>query len=568
MSTDSRSRRGGGHPGSRPSLRLIFVADFGLEPGSVAAVDRPIDDLLAEKGPQCEGTAPDRLDLSVRQDVRVRCTIESLDDFSPEGWIRKHDSAEEWRVSRQRLLSLADGNDAAAVVGALPDALRADPFARRLAESNPVDSLLAQVEDGGTPAAQAVAEIDRRLARQAAAVLSRPWLTSIEEAWRGLDFLFRRLARIEGVGIELFSAPKAEFTELFFQNVFHREYDGEVAEPLGWVALGYDFDRSQGDLERLQTAARMGESLRVPFLGNLGPAFWGIKRLPLLAGLGDLESRLGGPEYVKWNRFRGDDTSLWLALTVNRFLLRGRWAEQEASESPAGALLDRSALPEADDSPLWGAGSLALAVAVVNAWREGGLELPVTAGRLEDMAVRPSGGKRSKPFSFPLQVSLGEARVLELGRSGLIPLVAKRDEDHVSFPLAPTLHRPMRYHEDAATRASFFAATLPHQVFAALASHRLQQIAEELELGLDDRALEESFRRQLLEFLGSPGDEDSGLEGAEAAEDEEAAPEVTIELETPADRPETRVVTVRLRPRFAICGGVADLVLGTAVLVG
>lgn len=562
MSREEQESQGGGRPVGEAAFRLMVAADFGVEPGTSRWVDRPVDELLAEMKPAVEGTAADRLDLSVRRDVRVRCTIECLDDFSPEGWIRKHEPAEEWLTSRRRLLSLADGHDATAVAAALPDALRGDAFGRRLADSSAVDSLLARVEDGGAPAAQAVAEIDRRLARQAAAVVSRPWLTSIEEAWRGLDFLHRRLRGMPGVRIELFSAPKAELTELFFQNVFHREYDGEVAEPLGLVALGYDFDRGQADLERLQTAARMGESLRVPFLGNLGPGFWGIKRLPLLAGLGDLESRLGGAEYVKWNRFRGDDTSLWLALTVNRFLLRGRWAEQEASET-TGTLLDRSALPEADDPPLWGPGAWALAAAVAGAWRAGGLELPITASTLEDMAARPLGGKRSEPFSFPLQVSLGEARVLELGRSGLIPLVAKRDEDRVSFPLAPTLHRPMRYHEDEATRASFFAATLPHQVFAALASHRLQQIAEELELGLDDDALAESFRHQLLEFLGSRGEEDS-----EATAGEEEAPEVMIELETPADRPETRVVTVRLRPRFSICGGVADLVLGTAVLVG
>ena len=557
-----------------PRLRLMAVADFGLEPGTRVVVDRPIDELLAGLGLEAEGVVADRLDTSTRRDMRARLALGGLDDFTPAGVLRHLEPAAEWHGARERLATLA-ADDGAAVREALPPALRDGALGQRLASSGGgagrVEALLAQVDGGGSPRDEARAEIDRRLARQAAAIVSRPWFSELEEAWRGVDFLQRRLAALGGVELELFSAPKADYAELFFRQVFHQEYEGEVETPLGLVVLGYDFDRGLPDLERLEHTARMGESLRLPFLGNLGPAFWGLKRLPLLAGLPDLEGRLSGPEYVKWNRFRGEEAALWLALTVNRFLLRGRWVEEGG---PALDGLDDAAIPEADDPPLWGFGCWTLAVAVAMAWKEKGLELPITAVELGEMAVRPYGGSRSEPYAYPLQVPLGEARVIELGRCGLVPLVAKRDEARLRFPLAPTLHRPRRYTEDEATRASFFAATLPHQVFAALASHRLQQIAEDLELGLDDEALERSFRQQLEAFLGDePVDEAAAAEkvkegAVEETEGEAAMPSVMIEIETPADRPETRVVTARLRPRFAICGGSADLVLGTAVLVG
>lgn len=546
-------------------LRLMAVADFGLEPGTRIVVDRSVDALLCDLQLRAVGTVPDRLDTRKRRDVRIELGFGGLADFAPAPLLRCCQPAAEWLAARDRLGS-PEADDTAAIRETLPEALREGALAQKLATSETggsrVDALLAQVDDGEAPRDLALAEIDRRLARQAAAIVARPWFSELEAAWRGADFLHRRLQELGGFELELFSAPQAEHAELFFRQVFHHEYEGETDTPLSLVVLGYDFDRGLPDLERLEHGARMGESLRIPFLGNLGPAFWGIKRLPLLAGLPDLEGRMGGPEYVKWNRFRDQETSLWLALTVNRFLLRGRWAEVEESDAArALASLDWSAVPEADDPPLWGAGSWALAAAVAAAWTRGGLELPLTAVELGEMATRPFTGSRSEPYVYPLQVPLGEARVIELGRCGLVPLVAARDEDRLRFPLAPTFHRPRRYTEDEATRASFFAATLPHQVFAALASHRLQRIAEELELGLGDEALEQSFRQQLESFLGVEGT-------AEVGQAEETVPAVMIEIETPAERPETRVVTARIRPPFAVCGGSADLVLGTAVLVG
>lgn len=542
-------------------MRLLLVDDFGLEPGTRAKLDGTIDGLLSEVTPQLAGTVGDRLDIRERRDLSLRIPIASLDDFAPSALLAKIDAAGPWLEARQALPDAPADSSARQVLAVLPEALRDDAFGRGLStagqDSGPLQGLLSKVDIEAAPRQRAIDEIDRRLARQAVALVQCPWLRRIEAAWRSLDLLARQCQALPAASLEIYSAPQDTVAELFFQDVFHQEYDGEEGTPLGAVMLGYGFDRGQPALECLETCARMGESLRVPFLGSLSAAFWGIKRQALLAGLPDLVGRLQGPEYVKWNRFRDDELSLWMALVVNRFLLRRGWRDEGVEGLPWRP-------GDKEDQPLWGHGAWLLAFALLRAHADGGLRMPLTQVELRGLTAGDDGKI--------LEVPLNEQRVMELGHCGLVPLVAAKGADAVRIPLAPTFHRPRRFDRDDATRASFFAATLAHQSFASLASHRLQKIAEDLELGLDDEQLMASFRSQMLAFLGAPEEAPEPQEGAQDADpeaiDEVVDEVVTVQVEAPPERPETRLVTVRIRPPFEVCGGRADLVLGTVVLVG
>lgn len=548
-------------------MRLLLIDDFALPPGGRLPLDGEVDALLDRLAPQLEGTVSDRLDIRERRDVRLQVTVRCLDDFAPDALLANCEAVRPWLQARQELAALPSDSPVRRVVAVLPQALLEDPFGRKLAaldddgdDDGALRGLLSKVAVEEEPRQRAMDEIDRRLARQAVALIQAPWLRRVEAAWRSLEAL-RRQCQTLGVSLEVFSSPQDEVAERFFEEIFHDEYEAGAATPLAAVVMGYGFDRGQPSLETLETCARMGESLRVPFLAGLGAAFWGLKRQALLAGLPDLVGRLQGPEYVKWNRFRDDELSLWVALTANRFQLRRGWRDEGVSDLPWKP-------GDKEDLPLWGSGAWLLAVLVVRAYSEGGLRLPLSQMVLRD--VLPSPGSRA------LEVALNEQRVIELGHCGLVPLMAPKGTDEVRCPLAPTFHRPRRFDRDDATRASFFAATLAHQLFACLASHRLQRVAEELELGLSDGQLEATFRHQMLAFLGPPdGEPEDGSAVSETAEGavdgatEEATEDaVTVQVEVPPERPETRLVTVRLRPRFEVCGGRADLVLGTVVLVG
>ncbi len=552
-------------------LRLLLVDDFALEPGPRITLDGEVDALLARLSPRLDGTVSDRLDIRERRELRLRVTVRCLADFAPAALLANSQAAQPWLKARQDLAELPQDCPPRRVLALLPEALREDPFGRKLGAEHDgaatgsdgaLRGLLSKVAVGGEPRQRAIDEIDRRLARQAVALIQAPWLRRIEAAWRSLDLLHRQ-CRALAVRLEIFSSPQDEVAERFFEEIFHHEYEGGASTPLAAVVLGYGFDRGQPSLDCLETCARMGESLRVPFLASPNAAFWGLKRQALLAGLPDLVGRLQGPEYVKWNRFRDDELSLWMAMVTNRFLLRRAWRD-EGGEGLTWKPSDK------EDRPLWGNGAWLLAVVVVRAYAEGGLRLPLSQVELQDVMPgdKVPGDRVPVKGEKVLEVPLSEQRVIELGHCGLVPLMTPKGAREVRCPLAPTFHRPRRFDRDDATRASFFAATLAHQLFASLASHRLQTIAEELELGLTDGQLKASFRDQMLTFLGEPESSSEVESAAPETPEAEAEEVVTVQVEIPPERPETRLVTVRLQPRFEVCGGRADLVLGTVVLVG
>ena len=485
--------------GRRPILRLLVVAD--LAPGGQGrqgdAAPLPLGgdagEALAALAPTLALTVPNRLGPGARE-LAVSLRFARLEDFAPE-------------AIAARLPPPAAGA-ASAPAAAAPAA----------AGGSALDSLLAQVD---VPALQ----VDSPQAAQANEILQSEAFRALEADWRGVDFLARRAAAHPAVpiAIEILPAAKEDFLDAFFDGVFAAEHEGTSEVPLSAVVLGYDFDRAPADVDMLRHAARMGESLRVPFLAAVGAPFWGLRQVKLLAGLPDLVRKLQGPEYAKWNGLRAEEASLWLSLAANRFLLRNAWS--------------------AADRPLWGSGAYALAAVLAQGFAAGGVSFPLAgeAAVLADLPGEPA-----------VEVPLADAKSLELARIGLVPLVSTRGEASARLPALPSLHAPKRYVLDEATRAAAVAATLPYQAFAGAAAHALRELGATIDGGLPPEEVKRRCEEGLLAFLA----------GAEEAPE---PAEVEVEVQPDAEAPGLWEVMARLRPKLQISGGEVDLVLGSAV---
>lgn len=519
-------------------LRLLLLADLvpGREeaaPLALAPGTAGVEEALAKLAPEIRVTVPDRLGAEVKErSVSLRLT--ALADFAPAALA----AAALPDIARARDLLAAGGRGEAApaeVAAGLPAVAGAAPAPNSPpapSSGSALDSLLSQVDlpakapadrslaellagpfDSPGALAAAAAELARRLHRQGVEIADSAPVRDLEAAWRGAV----RLAQAAGdgpVALELLPAPPGEALEAFFDTVFSAEYEGESPVPLSAVILGFEVDRGPEDVERLRQAARLGESLSVPFLGAVGPGFWGIRQPRLLANLPDLARKVKGPEYGKWNGLRGEEASLWLCLAANRVELRPAHAD-----GAAGALA--------------GAGSYALGEALIRAFREGGARFPPPAG-----------------FPGTAEVALSESKALEIAAAGLAPLVRTAEEGQVRFLAWPALHAPKRYDRPQATLAAAAAATLPHQAFTGAAAHVLRCLERGAE-GLSLAEIEERFRAGLKAFLATCGEER-----------EEA---VAVEVETDPEQPHLAQVAVRLTPQFTLSGAEVDVVLGCAV---
>ena len=354
-----------------------------------------------------------------------------------------------------------------------------------------------------------------------------------EEADAGASLLAACAAGHPRVVLETLSAGREDFLDVFYERVFTAEHAGTPEVPLSAVVLGYEFDRGPDDAESLRHLARMGESLRVPFLAAVAPAFWGIRQPALLANLPDLARKVEGSEYAKWNLLRRDEASLWLCLAANRVALRDR---NDSSRS------------------LWGSGSYALGALLIQSFLTGGARFPLRGLELAGLPAPP------------VEVYLPDQKALEISRAGLAPLVARKGEAAAFFPSVPVLHLPKRYDLEEATRSAAAVATLPYQAFAGAAAHALDGLVKTMSAGMEPAAIQRHIGDGLRAFLAANGEpQPAAPEIPEAAEPAEVIEPVEVETHPDPENPAVWQIIVRLRPPFQISGAAVDLVLGQVV---
>jgi type VI secretion system protein ImpC len=557
-----------GTPEGKPTggagvLRLLAVAD--LAPGRTAGPPLPlaadtadaagtagVDAAMAELSPALAFAVPSHLGAGPKE-IQVACRFRALADFAPGALARAVPVLSELLAAREDLPRpageagnapsppAADGSDPLA---ALLAQVELPPDAAALARL-PLAELLAR-----PAAAERTAEIDRRLTRQLAEIAAAPPLQALEAAWRGVAFLAARAARSGGrVQLEILATDREALLDTFYDQVFGVEHDGASPVALSAVVLGWELDRGPADVEDLRHLARMGDSLRVPFLGAAGPGFWGIRQAGLLANLPDLVRKAEGSEYAKWNGLRREEASHWLCLAANRILLRGAWGESAATREARAGFDWREAGPA--DRPLWGSGAWALGAVLAQAFTAAGLRFPMTGpeppAQLTDFAAMASAA-----IATPIEVLLSDQKALEIARVGLAPLIAKKGEAAAHFPALPAVHLAKRYDRDEATRQAAAQATLPYQAFAGAAAHALEAVGREVPSGLGADEVRSRLETGLRAFLG--------VEAAEST-----AEAVEIEVQDDPESPDVWAVHARLRPGFAILGSDVDLVLGSAV---
>lgn len=396
-----------------------------------------------------------------------------------------------------------------------------------------------------------IADIDSSISDQVNGIIHHDSFQKLESTWRGLKFLVDRTDFRENIRIDVMNTSKGDLRDVLYERVFRPEYDGVTDEPVSVIVCGHSFDRSPKDIELLQDIGRMSESIQAPFIGSVGPGFFGLKSIGTLPGLPSLADKLRQPEYAKWNGFRDTEQSRWVALTANGILLRLPYG-------PEGVKVKSFHFEESGNSgkPLpymWGNGVWALASALVASFAETGWCLdisgPKSFGAISDLPVRQYKVHGGEKVNIPLEIMLPDQKGAELADAGLIPIACRPNDDMACVASVRTAHRPRRFDDPAVTQESMLHATLPYQLFAGRMSQHLQKLERSAGGGKSKEEVEAFFREGIRSALMISG---------ERASDEAVQVEVTEESETP----DVLDVILRIRPSFTILGNNVDLLLG------
>lgn len=441
----------------------------------------------------------------------------------------------------------------------LGDEQVSDERSARTTASRAVDGLvraIVQPQTGGQRADRSIAQtiiddINEMLGKQINEILHHDKFQRLESAWRGLKFLINRTDFRENIIVELLDVHKDDLRDAIHHQVFTPEYNDLTDTPLSVIIADYEFNRSPVDIELLGEIAEMVAGMQVPFIGSVGPEFFGLQTAEELSRLPGLHAYFQKPEYTQWRSLRDKETTKYLALTAPRFLLRFPYGSD--GEPVKGFQFTEHT--GSSSHYLWGRGSFAVATTLVRSFIEHGWCTRITGlrggGIVENL---PVWGSRTagRGIRIPLDVLFPQSKELEFADAGLVLLGCRMNDDKAYVLSAPTVHRPKRYSTEEATAEAQLHATLPYQLFATHLAHYLLRLTRDVSTGLTAEQVQALLTAQFQAILAKTG----GTLPEEV---------VTVEVEASKEQPEYYDVVLRIRPPFQILGRNVELFLGLAL---
>jgi len=354
-----------------------------------------------------------------------------------------------------------------------------------------------------------VAGIDARVSKQLDAILHNSKFQELESTWRGLRFLVDRTDFRKNVKIEILNSSKEDMREAFedspeliqsplYRHVYTNAYDQPGADPYAAIVSGYEFDSSAQDVALLQNLSKVAASAHCPFIGSIGPKFFGKETMEDWKKIPDLAAYMETADYAKWNSFRESEDSRYLGLTFPRFLLRLPYGPDTVPTK--GFNYGESVTGADHEKYLWGNASFSFAANMVRAFQTDGWSVqirgPQAGGKVDDLPVHLYDVGKGKQMKIPTEVPISETLEFECANLGFMPLSHYQGRDFACFFSANSAQRPKMYDDAAATANSRINSRLPYIFLAARIAHYLKVLQREnIGATKDKRKIEDELNK-------------------------------------------------------------------------
>lgn len=340
-----------------------------------------------------------------------------------------------------------------------------------------------------------IAEIDRKLSDQMNAILHNETLRQLEGAWRGLHYLVNNTETDELLKIRVFNVSKKELHKTLkkfkgtnwdqspiFKKVYEEEYGQFGGEPYGVLIGDYYFDHSPVDVELLGELAKIAAAAHAPFIAAANPSLMHMGSWRELSNPRDLTKLFQTAEHASWRSLRDDEDSRYVGLTMPRFLARQPYG-------PTTNPVDEFAFEEDIDHGnhecfVWANSAYAFGVNINRSFKLYGwcsrIRGVESGGAVEKLPVHTfptdDGGLDVK---CPTEIAISDRREAELAKSGLMPLVYRKNSDLASFIGACSLNKPSEFEDPDATANAKLAACLPYLFATSRFAHYLKCIVRD-----------------------------------------------------------------------------------------
>jgi len=349
-----------------------------------------------------------------------------------------------------------------------------------------------------------IAAIDQKLSQQVNAVLHHPDFQKLESAWRGLHYLVNNTETDEMLKIRVLNVSKAELGKTLksykgikwdqsplFKKIYEEEFGQFGGSPYGCLVGDYYFDQSPPDVEMLGEMAKVSAAAMAPFIAAASPTVMQMGSWQELANPRDLTKIFGTPEYAAWRSLRESEDARYLGLAMPRFLSRLPYG---AKTSPVEEFGFEEETAGGDHSKYtWSNAAYAMAVNINRSFKLWGwcsrIRGVESGGAVEGLPTHtfPSddGGVDMK---CPTEIAISDRREAELAKSGLMPLIHKKNSDVAAFIGAQSLQKPAEYDDPDATANANLAARMQYMFACNRFGHYLKCIVRDKVGSFKERA--------------------------------------------------------------------------------
>lgn len=369
-----------------------------------------------------------------------------------------------------------------------------------------------------------IASLDAQISRQLDAVMHHPDFQRVEATWRGAKSLIDQTDFRQNVRIELLDISKAHLLQDFedapeiaqsglYLHSYTQEYDTPGGEPIAAAVSNYEFDRSPQDIALLRSISKVAAAAHMPFLGSVGPAFFGKASMEEVAAIKDIGNYMERAEYIKWHSFAASDDARYIGLCMPRVI--GRLPYGPDTKPVRGFNYIESVKGPDHAKYLWVNASFAFAANMVKSFIKNGwcvqIRGPQSGGAVTDLPIHLYDLGTGNQVKIPSEVMIPETREFEFSNQGLIPLSYYKNRDYACFFSANSAHKPAIYDTPEATANSRINARLPYVFLLSRIAHYLKLIQREnIGTTKDRRLLELELNKwvaSLVTEMTDPGDD-------------------------------------------------------------
>ncbi len=411
-----------------------------------------------------------------------------------------------------------------------------------------------------------IARLDEKLTAQVNEIIHAPEFQQVESAWRGLHYLVFNSETDATLKIRVMNVSKAELAKNLklypgarwdqsplFKKVYEQEFGQLGGEPYGCLVGDYYFSQSPQDVQLLRDVSKIAAAAHAPFFAGADPMLLGLDGWTELANPRDLGKVFDTPDYAAWKGLRDQVDSRYVGLCLPRVLARVPYGAK--SEPVEEFAFEEETDGHKGEKYAWMNAAYAMATNINRAYKEYGwtvrirgvqsggevINLPTHAFPTDDGGV---------DLKCPTEIAISDRREAELSKSGLIPIVHRKNTDKAAFIGAQSLYRPKVYDKPEATASDNLSARIPYMFATSRFAHYLKCMVRDKVGSTKEK---DQLRRWLQDWITRYVDGDP-KNSSETIKARKPLAEAKVIVEDNEENPGYYTARFYLRPHFQLEG--------------